>query len=422
MKNLSATQLRTPVVFLVGLALGALALQFATRSKTSGGESPAKEAHAEPKGAATSGRVKLELAEQKNIGLAFDKARMQDVVQEVQANGVVGPNETRVGHIRPIARGRITKVYVRVGDRVRSGQVLLQYDNVELGETSGRYIAAVSVLEKANAEAQVAKRSVERAKSLVDVGALARAELDRRSAEYSNALASISSQKAEIAQVEEKLHRFGLSEDDVQKLRSGSEYHREASPSKLRAPFDGIVAKSAASEGESVGPENELFTIADLSTVWVQADVYERDIQSIREGLEARIVTDSYPGEVFKGRITYVSDFLDPNTRTAKVRCEVLNPGGKLKLDMFAKIQLPTPRGRKALVIASTAIQKVNDRNVVFVKTSDTEFEPKSVELGATGDGWVEVASGLREGDAVAAHGSFFLKSTMLRSQIGGEE
>lgn len=411
-------------VFVLGLATGALIFERATHSRRTVPDPPAKDATSEKKerGSKTGGRVKLEVAEQRNVGLAFDKVRLQSVVQAVQANGVVGPNETRVAHIRPIARGRIEKVYVRVGDRVRAGQVLLLYDNVELGEVTGQYVAAIADLEKANAEAQVAQRSVERAKSLVDVGALAKAELDRRSAEYSNALAAVDSHKGNIAQVEEKLHRFGLSEAEIEKMHTRGEYHREASPSKLTAPFGGIVAKSSASEGESVGPDNELFTIADLSTVWVQADVYEKDIHSIREGLEAKIETDSYPDQVFNGKITYVSDFLDPSTRTAKVRCEVPNPGEKLKLEMFAKIQLPTPQGRSALVIASSAVQKVNDRNVVFVKVSDNEFQPRYVELGASGGTWVEVTSGVHEGETVAAHGSFFLKSTMLRSQIALEE
>lgn len=338
-----------PAVFLIGLAAGGLTVGIFLHPKGAGTKEPASGAVAEKSeaAAATAGRVTLELAAQRNVGLVFEKVQLRDVVQTVQANGVVGPNETRVAHVRPIARGRIEKVYVRVGDRVRAGQALMLYDNVELGEVTGQYIAAIAALDKANAEAQVAKRSVERAKSLVDVGALAKAELDRRGTEYSNALASIESQKADVAKVEEKLHRFGLSEDEIEKMRSRSEHHREASPSRLTAPFGGIIVRSAASDGESVGPETELFTIADLSTVWVQADVYEKDIHSIRQGQEARIVTDSYPDRVFVGKITYISDFLDPKTRTAKVRCEVPNAGERLKLEMFATIQLPTPQAAR---------------------------------------------------------------------------
>ncbi|MCL4402268.1 MAG: efflux RND transporter periplasmic adaptor subunit [Acidobacteria bacterium] len=404
---------------MTGLAAGAMAAMMIFRAARVQPENTGALEKAE---SAPSGRVKLDVAAQRNIGLAFEKVQLRHVVGAVQANGVVGPNETRVAHVRPIARGRIEKVYVRLGDRVRAGQTLLVYDNVELGEVTGQYVSALAALEKAEAEAQVARRSVERAKSLVDIGALAKAELDRRATEYKSALASIESQKAEAAKVEEKLHRFGLSEDEIQKLSARGEYHREASNSRLSAPFSGIIVKSVASEGESVGPEDELFMIADLSTVWVQADVYEKDIRSIRQGQEARIVTDSYPGQVFLGRITYVSDFLDPKTRTAKVRCEVLNTGGQLKLEMFATVQLPTPQGRDALMVPSAAIQRVNDRGLVFVKTGDTEFQVRYVELAGEGEGWVEVTSGLRQDETVATHGSFFLKSTLLRSEIGGDD
>lgn len=380
------------------------------------------EAPSEPAEANT---VALDAAAQQNIGLKFEAAQTRTVVQTLQVTGSVGPNETRVGHIRPLARGRIEKVYVRLGDRVRAGQPLLEYDNIELGELIGEYLVAVAALEKATAEAEVTKRSLERAQNLVELGAIARAEYERRTAEYKNALASINSQKAEIARVEEKLHRFGLTDADLEKLNTPThtQYHREASHSVLRAPFAGVVTKYDVAEGEVVDTERELFTIADLSTVWVQADVYEKDIASIRRGQEVGISVDAYPGETFTGRITYVSDFLDPKTRTAKVRCEVPNPQGRLKLDMFATIQLPTPTRREVVMIPASAVQQVDDKPVVFVKMGDTQFQRRDVQLGTQSDGWVEVKSGVKAGEPVVTQGSFYLKSTLLREQIGeGEE
>jgi cobalt-zinc-cadmium efflux system membrane fusion protein len=341
----------------------------------------------------------------------------------IQATGTVTPNETQLAHVRPIARGRVEHVYVRLGDRVRAGQTLLLYDNAELGEAIGQYLSALSALEKANAEAQIARRSVERAQALVDIGALARAEFDRRTAEQANALASVESQKSEAAKIEEKLHRFGMSEEEVQKLnpREGAGSHREASHTKVIAPFDGIVIQFDAVEGENVGPDDIVFAIADLSALWVLADVYEKDIPAIQKDQIASILTDAYPGEVFHGTISYLSHFLDPKTRTAKVRCEVPNYDGRLKLDMFVTVQLPAPAGRQALMVPATAIQQINDRPTVFVQTGENEFEPRHVELGVKSDGWVEVPVGVKEADVVATSGSFYLKSSLLRSEIGGE-
>jgi cobalt-zinc-cadmium efflux system membrane fusion protein len=409
------------VIFLIGMAAGAFVIELTSHSRRTKG-APTQESPREEK--ETVGRLEMDAAAQKNIGLQTERAQSRSIARTIQATGVVSPNESRLAHVRPLARGRIEKVNVRLGDRVRAGQVLLVYDNIELGEVIGQYSAAVAALDKARAEAEVTQRSLDRAKALVDVGALARAELERRSAEYRNALASIQSQEADLAKTDEKLHRFGLAEDAVKAInpREGAGSHREASHSRMVAPFDGIVIKYNAAEGETFGPDDDVFTIADLSTAWVLADVYEKDIALVHAGQEARIVTDSYPGETFLGKITYVSDFLDPKTRTAKVRCEVSNRDGRLKLDMFATVQLPTPMGRPALLVPATAIQQVNDRPVLFVRTSDTGFEPRNLELGVQSDGWVEVTNGIKAGETVVTHGSFFLKSTLLRSQIGGEE
>lgn len=369
--------------------------------------------------------VTVEETALRNIGAAYAVARMRMILQTIQATGSIGPNETRLAHIRPLARGRIEKVYVRLGDRVRAGQPLLDYDNIELGELIGEYLSAVAGLGKANAEAEVTNRSLERARKLVELGAVAKAEYERRNAEYTNALASINIQKSEIAKVEEKIHRFGLSDADLANLNPSAhkELHREASHSVLRAPFDGIVIKYDVSEGEVVETDRELFTVADLSTVWVQADVYEKDIASIHKGQEVRILVDAYAGENFAGKITYVSDFLDPKTRTAKVRCEVSNRDGRLKLEMFATIQISTPLGGEVVMIPTAAVQQIDDKPVAFVRTSDTQFQKRDVQLGARSDDWVEVKSGVKTGEVVVTQGSFHLKSMLLREQIGeGEE
>lgn len=405
--------------FLCGMAAGALLLGLAShRSPVESAERQADDSGQQ------SNLIRMEIEAQRNIGLRLDRAQMRALERTIQATGVVGPNESRLAHVRPLSRGRIEKVVVRLGDRVRAGQTLLVYDNVELGEVTGQFTAGMAALGKARAEAEVARRSLDRAKALVDVGALAKAEFDRRSAEYKNALASIESQAADLAKTEEKLHRFGLSEEDILALnpREGAGSHREASHSRMIAPFAGVIIRYNAAEGETFGPDDEVFAIADLSTAWVLADVYEKDIASIRSGPQARIVIDSYPGEVFLGRITYVSDFLDPKTRTARVRCEVPNESGKLRLDMFATAELPAAEGRQALMVPSEAVQQVDGRAVMFVRASEADFEPRNVTLGKLSDGWVEVTAGVREGEIVAAHGSFYLKSTMLRSQIGGEE
>ncbi len=367
-------------------------------------------------------QVTMGIEAQRNIRLTIERAITARVSETIQATGSVGPNETRVAPIRPLARGRIEKVLVRLGDPVRKDQPLAIYDNIELGELIGQYMVGVAALGKAKSDAEVARRSVERAKNLVDLGAVAKAELERRSAEHASALSAIETQRAEMARVEEKFHRFGLTESEIQKLEKSGSSHREFSQSTLRAPFSGVVIKYNVGEGQTVGTEDELFTIADLSTVWIQANIYERDIAAIRKGLTVPVTLGAYPGRTFNCLTTYVGDVLDPKTRTARARCEVANPEGLLKIDMFATLLIPSPTGRDAVMAPKTAIQTVNDRSIVFVKVGDTEFTKRDVETGAIDGDRVEIKSGLKPGELLVANGSFQLKSILLRAQIGGEE
>ena len=400
----------------IGIALAVIAVLLAadlwarlhSRSTATSPQRQEAAAKEQKSGEATEyGHVEMEPLAQRNVALAVMPAETRSVIETLQVTGTVGPNDTRVGHIRAITRGRVLKVFVRLGDEVRSGQTLATYDNIELGEAIGQYGVGLAELEKARTSAEVAQRSLERARNLVALGAVAQAEVERRNAEHANALSAINTQRAELARIEEKMHRFGLTDADIKRTIDPSEgrEHREVSQTTLKAPFSGIITKYDIAEGEIVDSDRELFTIADLSTVWVQADVYEKDIAVIRKNLPVKVVVDAYPGDAFTGRITYISDLLDPKTRTAKVRCEVLNPTARLKLDMFATISIPTPQGRIAVMVPSAGVQQINEQPVVFVRVAPSEFERRQVALGVRDGDWVEVSSGVKPGEMVVAQG-----------------
>ncbi len=360
---------------------------------------------------------------QRRLQIKVAEVQTRPAQRMIEATGRVGANETRLAHVRPLARGRIDEVYVRLGDRVRTGQPLLRYDNVELGDALGQYIAALATIERSNSETDVARRALERARSLVDLGAVAKAELQRREAEYRNALAETERRKAEAAQVEEKLHRFGMTDPEIRKLSpsADADYHREASHSVLTAPFAGVVTQFKASPGESIDTEGELMTVSDLAVVWVQADLYEKDIRFVREGNTAEVRVGAQPDRVFKGKITYVGDVLDPETRTAKVRVEVPNPEGLLKIEMFAMVRIPTPVTAPTLMVPFEAVAKVEDHMVAFVKR-ENGFEKRPVELGQRVGDWVEVTEGLEKGEAVVTEGAFLLKSEARKAELGHHE
>lgn len=364
--------------------------------------------------------ITLDKDTREKIGLKVAPLEPQAFADAISATGVVSPNETRLAHIRVLAPGRAEQVQVRVGDRVETGQPLLVYDNVEVGQLIGDYVAGVAAVERALADVEVAKRSLERAAALVDVGGLGRSEYERREAEEKRAVAEATSAKASVANIERRLQRFGFDANELAQLRTSPADAAPRSRTTIRAPFSGVVTAANVASGEVVDTERELFTVVDLSTVWVIADVYQKDIALVRRGQDAHITSETYPGETFAGRITYVSDVLDPNTRTAKVRCEVPNRDGRLKLQMFVSVAIPTSTVRKdALVVPSDAVQQIDQDTVVFVQTGDDTFEKRVIQVGVGAGRWVPVLAGLKPGERVVTEGAFMLKSKLRAASIG---
>ena len=367
--------------------------------------------------------VELSPEAQKNAGLGVEEAAERQIQGFVKTTGIVAPDQARVGHVFPLARGIVEKVYVQLGDKVTEGQPLVLYDNIELGQLLGEYLSLRGGLKKVEAQQHVASKSLERARALINVQAIAQSEFDVRQAEDEQARAAVQSQQADVARIEEQLHRFGLSDLDIGNAKDSDHgIHRTASHNILKAPRSGVITKFELSQGEVVDREKELLTIVDTSVVWVLGDIYEKDLAVVQKGGEARITVASYPSEHFTGRITYVSDFLDPASRTAKVRCVVGNRDGRFKLDMFANVEVPAAGTRRALAIPSDAIQKMDSDEVVFVQRSPGQYEKRVVQTGERTEGWVEVLKGVSVGEKVVTKGSFYVKSALLREQIGGGE
>jgi cobalt-zinc-cadmium efflux system membrane fusion protein len=358
-----------------------------------------------------------------NAGVAIVEATSRQLPLSIDLTGRVAAEDARVAHIRPLARGLVERVWVDLGQRVSRDQPLVTYDNIQLGELVGEYLAAKAVLQQAEAELDVKRRVVERGRALIELEAIARQELDLREAELKTAEASVARDQATVRRVEVQLHRFGLSDADLTQLSptGGESPHPEASHAILRAPFDGVVTTYDIAQGEVVEPERELFTITDLSQVWVLADIYEKDIAKVRAGTDAVVRVDAYPDRMFSGRVTYITDLIDPQTRSAKARVVVANPDAALKLDMFARVSVPTADVRNTLVVPVAAVQTIDNQSVVFVRTGETRFERRVVETGATTGDDMEIRSGLQAGEPVVSTGSFHLKTALLRERIGDE-
>jgi cobalt-zinc-cadmium efflux system membrane fusion protein len=425
--------MKAPVrITLVVAAVVAVFAAVAVLVSRGGGQPAAGESAS--KDALPAGVVELTAEAQRTGGVQTAPVTRQPLPTVLSVTGTVAPVESRVAHVRPLARGVVESVSVTLGQRVRRNEPLVTFDNIELGERIGEFLAQAAALRQAEADLAVRARVFERAQSLIKIEAVSQQELELRRAEFQNAQAAVVSQRAQLAGIEERLHRFGLSEADVRELESsgptiegsrndaGAGGHRTASHNVLRAPFDGVITTYDVAPGELVDPQEDLLTVTDLSQVWVLADVYEQDIAKLRTGRDVQISMDAYPDRTFTGRLTYVSDVIDPKTRTAKVRCVVDNPDGALKLDMFARIRIPTGNARQAVIVPAAAVQQVDGQPVVFVRQSPTRFERRDVQTGVTAGELIEIAGGLEPGLVIASAGTLSLKTALLRERVGGED
>jgi cobalt-zinc-cadmium efflux system membrane fusion protein len=359
-----------------------------------------------------SNAVEMTAEAQQRAGVTVTPVSNVPMTQFLHVTGSVQPVDSSVAHVGPLARGRLQEVRVRLGDRVSSGQVLAQFDNVEAGEFIAQYNTARSELQRLRIQLAAHKRQVERNRRLAEIGASPQKDYEFSLAEQQALEETIRGQESTIAAISARLRRFGINEADGSTSASTS----------IRAPFAGVIIHMDAAPGEVVDGGAELFSVADLSTVYVQAQVYEKDLGSVRVGQSASIVTDSYPGQQFLGRVVSVGDLIDAQTRTVAVRCQVANPNARLKLDMLAMIQFPTSLRRATLSVPADAVQTIENKTIVFAQASATHFDARPVETGVTSEGRTEIVRGLKEGEQVVSRGAFAVKSVLLAKELGEKE
>jgi len=368
-----------------------------------------RESDSTTESAEKSNLVEMSVSAQQHIGMQVAPAALTQLNEYLRATGTVQPIDSRIGVVGPLARGRIMEVQAKVGDRVGTGQTLAIFDNIEAGELLSQDQSARADLERLKAQLIPAARQVERSRRLADIGAGAEKDFESSKAEKEGIEANIRSQESLIEGLRQRLHRFGVSDGNL----------RGTFLTPLKAPFSGVITKAQASPGDTVDAGRDVFTVADLTQVWVQAEVYEKDLGRIRVGQSAFITVDTYPDQPFEGKVSYIGDALDPQTRTTRVRCEVSNHDLRLKTDMFANIELPTKFSKQAIAVPSAALQVVEGKNVVFIRHSQTQFEKREVEKGVTVRQQTEILRGLKQGEPVVTQGAFHLKSILAGGELG---
>lgn len=318
----------------------------------------------------------------------------------LRAPGVVEPNAYKQVVVTPLVSGRVTRVSAELGQRVQRGQTIAQVFSPELAEAQTRYISA-------RAELEAHDRELARTEKLVQIGAASRQELERIHAEHT-------ALRAEVQSAASRLQLLGLSAKAIESLGPGKPMDATTS---VAAPIAGVITERAANVGLNVDQATRLFTVVDLSTVWVVAEVYEKDFARVRVGNAATITTSAYPDLALQGRVSYIDPQVSPETRTARVRIEVANPRQELRLGMYAEALLGGEGGASTPMIPRGAVQNVGDRTVVYLvdPKQQGKFTEREVRLGRPVGDQVPVLAGVKPGDVVVGEGSFYVRAERER-------
>jgi RND family efflux transporter MFP subunit len=347
---------------------------------------PGKSQAAPPGGQTIEGKVVLTADAARTAGIKTETARVRTFHPAVKASGTVALNQRKYVKVTPRIAGRVEKVFVFEGDRVRAGQDLFWLWSPDLMAAQAEYL-------------QILAR--------VPTGDKAPASEDEKL--HAGLLRS----------AEAKLKTMGFEQADLASLRTD---RRALSVLPVRAPISGTVVEAEAAVGTAAETGTCLCAVADLTALWVQVNVFEVDLASVTVGDQVELTVTAYPGEVFKGTLNIVGAFIDEASRTVKGRVEVANSAGRLKPGMFGEVRIISKDPVTMLSVPERAVRTIAGTTVVFLPGPGGTFVRRDIRKGRTVGEYVEVLEGLKEGESVVTDGSFDVKAEMLKSTLEGEK
>ena len=398
-----ATQRRLDIVLalviVVAVAAGlayAFRDQIAARMSGSGSGTTAI-APAGPAGAADArGPITIDPRRQQLVGVRTVPVERAAIAPTSRATGTVRYDETRMAEVNLKVEGWIRDLFVDyTGQSVARGQRLFTLFSPELLATENEYLLALRTRDELVAALPAQSEPTPQA---------------AQSRDYADRLVAASRQRLALWDLPEA------------QIRTLEETRKPQALMTFTSPANGYVIEKQAITGMRVMPGQTLYKIADLSVVWVEADIYEREMSLIRVGQSASVTLDAYPGETFPGRAVYIYPYVEEQSRTVKVRLQFSNARGRLKPGMFANVELQTA-GRTGLTVPSDALLDSGAQQVVFVAEGEGRFTPRPVKIGLRLSDRVEILDGLKEGEQVASSATFFLDSeSQLRAGLQNYE
>ena len=318
--------------------------------------------------------VKISADRIQRLGVKTEVVGMRELARSVRAVATVQADERRLHIVAPRFEGWIERLHVNTtGQAVRKGEPLMDVYSPELITAQHEYL--------------IARRGT---KDVEDGGLEVQAGMERLT---ESAL--------------QRLRNWNISEADLQTLRQEGKFTHSVT---FRSPVSGVVLEKRAIQGQRFATGEMLYQIADLSKVWMLADVFEQDLAMIRPGQAANIRVEAYPDKVFNGEVTFIYPTVNPQTRTAKVRIELPNPQGLLKPAIYGRVELASPKSKdKVLAVPVSAVLNTGTRQSALVDLGEGRFEPRTVKLGIHGDDYVEVLDGLKAGEMVVVKANFLI-------------
>jgi RND family efflux transporter MFP subunit len=311
----------------------------------------------------------------KHMGLTFGTVEMRNIIREVRTSARIVPDETRLFNVTTKIEGYVDKLYVNVtGQAVKKGQPLLTVYSPELVASQQEYLTAITIAKHFSQSSE--KSIAESGKKLID-------------------------------SARKRLKLWDISEKQINKLEETGEAEKYLT---LYAPAGGYVIEKKILPGQKIMPGEPLLVVADFSVVWAEADIYESDLPYVKVGMPVTLTLSYWPGKIFKGKVSFLFPYLDPQTRSLRARLNIENPELLLRGDMYGDAHLSYDLGQK-LAVPESAVMRTGTRSYAFVAGEGDEIKPVEVMIGARSEGYFEVLSGLKSGDRVVTSANFLVDS-----------
>ena len=385
-----------------------LVLGLAVGLRQQGGGTTAGEAATPPKVGATKRadtvRVTAEQSHQLNV-VPVENVRF--LVQK-PAIGQIAFNEDASTPVLTPFSGRVTRLLAKIGDQVRRGSPLFEIDSPEVVQAQTDLIAALQALEKSKAQLALSRRVLDRQTGLYEAKAAAMRDLDQARNDYAGAESDNKTAQGTLLAARNRLRVLGRDDAEIARV----ERERVVNPLiTVNAPIDGTVTQRKVGPGQYVRSDSgeTLYTIADLSTMWLKVNVSENDIANVRVGQEIEVRVNALPDRPFVAHITSIGATSDPVTHRVVVRSEIPNPDGVLKPEMFARFRIATGEGEEAPAVPVEAVVREGEAATVWVETEPNVYQRRQVQLAMEQEGRVRVDAGLKPGERVVGRGAIFL-------------